>query len=62
MAASKYRKSTTDIHPLFDGNAALYYSDARWRYDIPRAGAEESVWVRGESPDQHFGYYQFGSG
>jgi hypothetical protein len=36
----KYRKRTTDLHPLF-GGSKTFQDDRRWRRDIPRAGDTE---------------------
>jgi hypothetical protein len=34
-----WRVSTTDPHPLFEGDIPQFYEDSLWRRDIPRAGA-----------------------
>lgn len=63
-AKSVWRKDTTAVHPLFDGNPGVYWKDSEWRADILRAGAglvpvrQAGLFAdREERP----GYYHFGS-
>jgi hypothetical protein len=39
--SQKYRSSTTEPHALFEGRMDLYWADRAWRWDIPRAGADD---------------------
>jgi hypothetical protein len=36
----KYRKRTTDQHPLFGGNPTSYIDGEKWRRSIPKAGRD----------------------
>jgi hypothetical protein len=36
----QYRKDTTEVHPLFDGNAAQYHSDEAHRANVAKAKAD----------------------
>lgn len=61
MADTKTRKDTTQPHPLFEGDVKQFWSDSKWRADIPRAGATRPRAAGLLADREEFtGWYKFG--